>query len=144
MSLWFPAGNLIVPVHRYLYLRPEDSALAHPNLLSVIEAGEDNGRYYLVTEYEEGISYHDYIGRYGPLHERDALTFLSQIAEVLSYAWKEQKLLHREIKPENILIKEDSKEAKLTDFGVAKPMTDEALNLTGMGFTIGTPDYMSH
>ena len=130
-------------VERFLQEIKITSGLAHPNLLSVIEAGEDNGRYYLVTEYEEGISYHDYIGRYGPLHERDALTFLSQIAEVLSYAWKEQKLLHREIKPENILIKEDSKEAKLTDFGVAKPMTDEALNLTGMGFTIGTPDYMS-
>lgn len=130
-------------VERFLQEIKITSALSHPNLLSVIEAGEDNGRYYLVTEYEEGISYHDYIGRYGPLHERDALRFLSQIAEVLNYAWKEQKLLHREIKPENILIKEDSKEAKLTDFGIAKPMTDEAMNLTGMGFTIGTPDYMS-
>ena len=130
-------------VERFLQEIKITSTLSHPNLLSVIEAGEDNGRYYLVTEYEEGISYHDYIGRYGPLHERDALSFLAQIAEVLNYAWKEKKLLHREIKPENILIKEDSKEAKLTDFGVAKPMTDEALNLTGMGFTIGTPDYMS-
>jgi len=130
-------------VERFLQEIKITSSLSHPNLLSVIEAGEDNGRYYLVTEYEEGISYHDYIGRYGPLHERDALNFLSQIAEVLNYAWKEKKLLHREIKPENILIKEDSKEAKLTDFGVAKPMSDEALNLTGMGFTIGTPDYMS-
>ncbi|MCM8525725.1 MAG: protein kinase [Lentisphaeraceae bacterium] len=130
-------------VERFLQEIKITSTLSHPNLLSVIEAGEDNGRYYLVTQYEEGISFHDYIGRYGPLHEKDALNFLSQIAEVLNYAWKEKKLLHREIKPENILIKEDSKEAKLTDFGVAKPMSDEALNLTGMGFTIGTPDYMS-
>ncbi|MCM8541784.1 MAG: serine/threonine protein kinase [Lentisphaeraceae bacterium] len=130
-------------VERFLQEIKITSSLAHPNLLSVIEAGEDNGRYYLVTQYEEGISYHDYIGRYGPLHEKDALKFLIQIAEVLNYAWKEKKLLHREVKPENILIKEDSKEAKLTDFGVAKPMSDEALNLTGMGFTIGTPDYMS-
>ena len=130
-------------VERFLQEIKITSTLTHPNLLSVLEAGEDNGRYYLVTEYEEGISYHDYIGRYGPLHEKDALNFLTQIAEVLNYAWKEKRLLHREIKPENILIKEDTKEAKLTDFGVAKPMSDEALNLTGMGFTIGTPDYMS-
>ena len=130
-------------VDRFLQEIKITSNLAHPNLLSVIEAGEDAGRYYLVTEYEEGISYHDYIGRYGPLHEQDALHFLCQIAEVLCYAWKEKKLLHREIKPENILIKENSKDAKLTDFGVAKPMSDEAMNLTGMGFTIGTPDYMS-
>ena len=130
-------------VERFLQEIKITSTLAHPNLLSVIEAGEDNGRYYLATDYEEGISYHDYIGRYGPLHEKDALNFLCQIAEVLNYAWKEKKLLHREIKPENILIKEDTKDAKLTDFGVAKPMSDEALNLTGMGFTIGTPDYMS-
>ena len=130
-------------VERFLQEIKLTASLSHPNLLSVIEAGEDNGRYYLVTEYEEGISYHDYIGRYGPLHEKDALNFLIQIVEVLKYAWKEKKLLHREIKPENILIREDSKDAKLTDFGVAKTLEGEALNLTGMGFTIGTPDYMS-
>ena len=119
------------------------ASLKHPNLLSVIEAGEDNGRYYLVTEYEEGISFYDYIGRYAPIHEKDVLNILIQIAEVLNYAWKEKKLLHREIKPENILIKEGSNDARLTDFGVAKIMEDNTLNLTGMGFTIGTPEYMS-
>jgi serine/threonine protein kinase len=130
-------------VERFLQEIKITASLAHPNLLSVIEAGEDNGRYYLVTEYEEGVSFHDYIGRYGPLHEKDSLSFLIQIAEVLQYAWKEKKLLHREIKPSNILIKNESKEAKLTDFGVAKVLSEDTLNLTGMGFTIGTPEYMS-
>ena len=130
-------------VERFLQEIKITASLQHGNLLCVLEAGEDNGRYYLVTEYEEGISYHDYIGRYGPLPEKDALRFLAQIADVLKYAWAEKKLLHREIKPENILIKEGSKEAKLTDFGVAKTLEGDSLNLTGMGFTIGTPDYMS-
>ena len=130
-------------VERFLQEIKISASLSHPNLLSVIEAGEDNGRYYLVTEYEEGISFHDHIGRYAPIHEKDVLNILIQIAEVLNYAWKEKKLLHREIKPENILIKEGSKDAKLTDFGVAKVMEDDGMNLTGMGFTIGTPEYMS-
>lgn len=130
-------------VERFLQEIKISASLKHPNLLSVIEAGEDNGRYYLVTEYEEGISFHDYIGRYAPIHEKDVLKILIQIAEVLNYAWKEKKLLHREVKPENILIKEGSNDAKLTDFGVAKVMEDDTLNLTGMGFTIGTPEYMS-
>jgi len=130
-------------IERFIQEMKITSSLSHENLLSVVEGGEDNGRYYLVTEYENGISFHDFIGRYAPLDEKEALNYLMQIAEVLAYAWDEKKLLHREIKPENILIKEDEKKAKLTDFGVAKTLDDDSMNLTGAGFTIGTPDYMS-
>ncbi|NQZ57412.1 MAG: protein kinase, partial [Lentisphaeraceae bacterium] len=130
-------------VERLLQEMDITSSLSHPNLLSVIEGGEDNGRYYLVTEYEDGITLEDYLGRYAPLDERDALDFLVQISQVLSYAWHEKKLLHREIKPSNILVNEDTKQVKLTDFGVAKSLEGDSLNLTGVGFTIGSPEYMS-
>ncbi|MCM8532360.1 MAG: serine/threonine protein kinase [Lentisphaeraceae bacterium] len=119
------------------------SSLKHENLLSAIEAGEDRGNHYLVTEYEEGISLHDHIGRYAPLPEKDSIHFLMQIAEVLRYAWNEKKLLHREVKPKNILVLKGNENAKLTDFGIAKVMKEDTPDLTGMGFTIGTPEYMS-
>ncbi|MCM8537063.1 MAG: serine/threonine protein kinase [Lentisphaeraceae bacterium] len=130
-------------LERFLQEIKISSSLKHENLLSAIEAGEDRGNHYLVTEYEEGISLHDHIGRYAPLPEKDSIHFLMQIAEVLRYAWNEKKLLHREVKPKNILVLKGNQNAKLTDFGIAKVMKEDTPDLTGMGFTIGTPEYMS-
>lgn len=118
--------------------------LKHPNLISVIEGGEDNGRYYLATEYEAGITYKDYLGRYGPIKDTEALKITIQIASALQYIWNEKKLLHRDLKPRNFLINEDTKTVKLTDLGIAKVLEEgNTLDLTGAGFTIGTPEYMS-
>ena len=130
-------------VSRFLREIEFTKSLNHPNLLSVIEAGEDMGRYFLVTDYEPGITFYDYIGRYGPVDEKEAVKFIMAIAEVLRYAWDEKKLLHRDIKPQNIIIRDD-KEVRLADFGITKSLdnTDD-MNLTGQGFSIGTPDYMS-
>ena len=118
--------------------------MKHDNLLAVLESGEDAGRHYIVNEYAEGLTLQDHIGRYGPLDEKQSLQLISEIAAVLDHAWQQSKLIHRDIKPQNILITKADTKAKLMDFGIAKELEDESnLDLTGAGFTIGTPEYMS-
>ena len=119
-------------------------SLQHENLLSYIEAGQDNETYFLVTAHEPGMTLEEKLKKEGHVDEKSALAYLISIAEVLKYTWEDndRKLLHRDIKPQNIYITADNK-AKLTGFGIAKSSDGQALGLTGVGFTIGTPEYMS-
>jgi eukaryotic-like serine/threonine-protein kinase len=117
------------------------SSLTHENLLSALEAGQDGETYFLVTAHEPGQSLEELI-KQGAIEEKLVLSILISIAEVLKYTWDERKLLHRDLKPENIFITEEGK-AKLTGFGIAKSSEGQSMGLTGVGFTIGTPEYMS-
>ncbi len=118
------------------------SSLQHPNLLSAVEAGQDGDTYFLVTAHEPGQSLEEIIKRDGKVEEKKILNYIISIAEVLQYTWDQRKLLHRDLKPQNIFITE-SGVAKLTGFGIAKSSEGQSLGLTGVGFTIGTPEYMS-
>ena len=118
------------------------SSMKHKSLLSAVDKGEDNGTYFLVTAHEPGVSLEEKIKSNGAVDEKSALNYLVSIADVLGYTWNERKLLHRDIKPQNIFITE-SNTAKLTGFGIAKSSEGQSLGLTGVGFTIGTPEYMS-
>jgi serine/threonine protein kinase len=120
------------------------SSLKHPNLLGAIEAGQDAETYFLVTTYETGmVGLNAALQKNGPLDEALALQYMINIAEVLQYTWNERKILHRDIKPQNIQVKPNG-EAKLTGFAIAKSSEDkQSMGLTGVGFTIGTPEYMS-
>ena len=118
------------------------SSLKHPNLLPAIEAGQDNETYFLVTAHEAGMSLEERLKSGDPLDEKTAINHLISISKVLKYTWDERKLLHRDVKPQNIFITQDGK-AKLTGFGIAKSSDGQSLGLTGVGFTIGTPEYMS-
>ena len=131
-------------VERFFREMKISEKLKHDNLLTVLESGEDAGRHYIVNEYAEGLTLQDHIGRYGPLDEKQSLQLVSDIASVLDHAWQQSKLIHRDIKPQNVLITKSDTKAKLMDFGIAKELEDENnLDLTGAGFTIGTPEYMS-
>ncbi len=118
-------------------------SLMHPNILSAIDAGADSGVYYLVTEHKPGktlrlcLKEHD-----GHMAEKQALKLLTPIAEALQYAWRERKILHRNVKPENVYVT-DSGDALLMNLGIAKSLADDAMQLTQTGFTVGTPEYMS-
>jgi serine/threonine-protein kinase len=120
------------------------ASLKHPGILGVIGAGEESGRLFLVSEYQEGMSLADHIGRYGILEEKDALEFAAQIADALAHAWEDRKVVHRDIRPANIQITAEPRTAKILDFGIAKSLEQDVdANLTGAGFTVGTPEYMS-
>jgi putative two-component system response regulator len=112
--------------------------LKHPNILEVFDFGYEDGAAYLVLELVEGGTLEDRIGR--PIHLREVLRILEQLASALDYA-HERGILHRDIKPSNILIHSDGTPV-LGDFGLAR-MTGALGRLTSSGTVMGTPEYMS-
>ncbi|MBI2191293.1 MAG: protein kinase [Planctomycetes bacterium] len=117
------------------------AALNHPHLVMVYEIGEDQGYPFFSMEYVEGETLQRRIKREGRLALPDALSILTSVAEALDYAWTHGNIIHRDIKPDNIMIDRDGL-VKLADMGLAKS-TKEDVSLTMDGVGIGTPAYMS-
>ncbi|MCA8924836.1 MAG: protein kinase, partial [Planctomycetes bacterium] len=115
--------------------------LRHPNVVTVHEVGEEEGRPYLVMDYVEGESLAARIRREGPLDSAEAARIARSVAEALHYAHT-QALLHRDLKPANVLLAQDGT-ALLTDFGLAKEVEGEDEGPTVSGQIMGTPAYMS-
>ena len=114
--------------------------LNHTNIVRVLDYGEYQSSPYLVMEYIQGGSLKEMLEQ--PLPYGDVAAILAPIARALAYAHKKH-ILHRDVKPSNILIKEDG-QPMLADFGVAKILTlDETLDLTGTSVGVGTPYYMA-
>jgi tRNA A-37 threonylcarbamoyl transferase component Bud32 len=113
--------------------------LSHPHLVGVIDAGEDDGRPYIVFEYVEGETLKDRIRRAGRLPIDEAVAYAIEIARGLGAAHA-QNLVHRDVKPQNILIDEEGS-AKVTDFGIARSLDEDGL--TADGRVLGTTDYVS-
>src|SRR5690349_17324347 len=90
--------------------------LSHPNIVTVIDRGEDDGQQYIVFEYIDGESLKQLVARTGPLPTRRALELSVEIADALSFA-HEHGLIHRDVKPQNVLVSPDG-DAKVTDFGI--------------------------
>src|SRR5574341_898313 len=112
--------------------------LQHPNILPLFDFGEANGVPYIITPLMVGGTLADRIKR-GPMSPAEAAQIIQPVADALEYAHS-QGLLHRDIKPNNILF--DARAAPvLADFGISK-YTESASSLTGTAI-IGTPDYMS-
>lgn len=112
--------------------------LKHPNIVSVFDFGEDSGAPYLVLELVEGGTLADRL--LGPMALQQVIGLLAPIAAALDYAHSEG-VVHRDVKPSNILIHRDGTPA-LGDFGLAS-IAELALKLTGAGSVLGTPEYMS-
>ncbi|MCG6870660.1 MAG: protein kinase [Gammaproteobacteria bacterium] len=112
--------------------------LVHPNIVSVFDIGVVRERPYIAMEYIKGGNLRDRI-RAG-LGPKAALEILREIARALDYAHT-KGFIHRDVKPENILFREDGG-AVLTDFGIARPL-DDSSRLTETGVSLGTPHYMS-
>jgi eukaryotic-like serine/threonine-protein kinase len=113
--------------------------LSHPNLVGVIDAGEDDGRPYIVFEYINGRTLKRRIQEEGPLPVDEAVAYAIEIGRGLTAAHA-RKLVHRDVKPQNVLIDPDGR-AKVTDFGIARSL--EAKGLTATGRVVGTTDYVS-
>jgi eukaryotic-like serine/threonine-protein kinase len=114
--------------------------LSHPNIVTVIDRGEQDGRQFIVFEYCDGENLKALIARKGPLPEREAVQLALQIARALGFA-HEHGLVHRDVKPQNVLLNGDG-ETKVTDFGIARSL-DVHGGLTQTGTVMGTSDYIS-
>jgi hypothetical protein len=113
--------------------------LSHPNLVGVIDAGEDDGRPYIVFEYIDGRTLKRQIQEEGPLQVDEAVAYAIEIGRGLTAAHA-RKLVHRDVKPQNVLIDPDGR-AKVTDFGIARSLEQKGMTATGR--VLGTTDYVS-
>ncbi len=107
------------------------AGLTHPNIVSVYDVCEDNGRYFIVMELVEGITLKEYINLNGRLTMDQALDFSMQVASGLEAA-HEHHVIHRDIKPQNIIVSKNGN-LKVTDFGIAKAATSNTMSTAGMG-----------
>ena len=107
------------------------AGLTHPNIVSVYDVSEDNGRYFIVMELVEGITLKEYINLNGRLSMDQALDFSIQIASGVEAA-HEHHVIHRDIKPQNIIVSKNGN-LKVTDFGIAKAATSNTMSTAGMG-----------
>jgi eukaryotic-like serine/threonine-protein kinase len=112
--------------------------LTHPNIVTVIDRGEQEGRQFIVFEYIDGENLKELTNR-GPLDVREAIRLSLQVAHALSFA-HERGLVHRDVKPQNVLLNEDS-QAKVTDFGIARSL--DVHGVTQTGTVLGTSDYIA-
>ena len=114
--------------------------LVHPNIVSIFDVGVDNGIYYIVMELIQGKTLKEIIvEERGPLPWKWSVNVAIQIASALEMAHK-NNIIHRDIKPHNIIITEDGI-AKVTDFGIAKAVSNSTI--TAFGTTIGSVHYFS-
>ncbi len=110
----------------------------HPNIVPIYDAGDAEGQFFIAMRYIQGFDLKTLIKRDGPLNVGRTLFILEQAASALDAA-HERDLVHRDVKPANILIEEPSDRVFLTDFGVVKHTASHGLTRTG--FFIGTVDY---
>jgi len=115
--------------------------LLHPNIVAVLDAGEENGFRYFVTNYEKGFYLNEYLEHRGQLDEMESARLVKGLADALDYAWSEQRIVHRNVCPNTILIAKGNA-PMLTDFGLAKSLGNDA-KLTLQGYAVGDPLYMS-
>jgi hypothetical protein len=113
--------------------------LSHPHVVGVIDAGEDDGRSYIVFEYVEGETLKERIRRMGRLPIPEAVAYSIEIARALGAAHSHH-IVHRDVKPQNVMI-DDEGSAKVTDFGIARTLDEDGLTVDGR--VLGTTDYVS-
>lgn len=117
------------------------AVMKHPNIVDTYNVGEANGYYFIAMEYVEGRSLKEYLSEKGSLPPDESIRILKDVASALDYA-HQQGFVHRDVKPSNVLIDEETDRALLTDFGVVKAL-HEGTHLTHTGTFIGTLKYAS-
>lgn len=113
--------------------------LEHPNIVSIYEVGEDEGRMFIAMEFLEGGTLRDKMEREGAISQEDAVEIFSQVLEGLAFA-HDKGVVHRDVKPENIQLLPDGR-VVITDFGIARLKFEPSITMDGQIF--GTPSYMS-
>ncbi len=115
------------------------ASLTHSNIVSIFDVGFDMGRHYIIMEYVDGITLKEYISEKKKLEYREALSIAYQISGALQAA-HQKSIVHRDIKPHNILVTEDGR-IKVADFGIARSSTHKTISTNGD--IIGSVHYIS-
>jgi serine/threonine protein kinase/beta-lactam-binding protein with PASTA domain len=126
-------------VHRFRREAQAAASLSHPNVVSIYDVGVEGDIHYIIMEYVEGSTLKEYITNFAPLPIDEAIQLTKQIAEALDHAHHNQ-IIHRDIKPHNILIGKNQK-VKVTDFGIARAVTSSTITHTGS--VLGSVHYFS-
>jgi serine/threonine protein kinase len=130
---------------RSRFLREAEMAaqLSHPNIVPIYSVDEKDGCVYFIMAYVDGETLAQRLSMRGRLGIVEARTLLRQVADALAYAHA-RGVIHRDIKPDNIMLSRDDGHAMVTDFGIARAADDTTgTRLTATGVAIGTPAYMS-
>ena len=127
-------------VERFKHEARSVAQLQHPNIVTVIDRGEEDGRQYIVFEFIDGENLKELVVRKGRLDLRDALEIAHEIARGLAFA-HDHGLIHRDVKPQNVLLNGDGR-AKVTDFGIARSL-DVDHGVTQTGTILGTSNYIA-
>ncbi|WP_077622066.1 Stk1 family PASTA domain-containing Ser/Thr kinase [Sediminibacillus massiliensis] len=115
------------------------TSLSHPNIVNIYDVGEEEGIYYMVMEYVDGLTLKQYIQTYGPIEVEESLDIMKQVASAIAHAHAND-IIHRDIKPQNILVDSFGK-VKVTDFGIAVALS--ATSLTQTNSVLGSVHYLS-
>ncbi len=107
------------------------AALEHPNIVNIYDVGSENGLHYIVMEYVEGITLKTYIEKKGQLSFKESISISIQVARGIEAAHNKH-LIHRDIKPQNIMISTEGK-VKVTDFGIARAASSNTISADVMG-----------
>ena len=118
--------------------------LDHPHIVTAFEAGEDQGQYFLAMTMVDGFTLDELVEREGPMDEQQGLQTALAVAEALEYTWREHHILHRDVKPANIMIHRDGS-TKLLDVGIALAVEKgvDAVDQPEEKMLVGTPYYIS-
>ncbi|MCP3739046.1 Stk1 family PASTA domain-containing Ser/Thr kinase [Rossellomorea sp. BNER] len=115
------------------------TSLAHPNIVSIFDVGEEDDLYYIVMEYVDGMTLKQYIQQHSPVSVEKVLDIMTQITSAISHA-HQNHIIHRDIKPQNILI-DNHGNVKITDFGIAMALS--ATSITQTNSVLGSVHYLS-
>jgi len=122
--------------------------IKHPNIVEVYSFGSHGLYYYIEMEYVRGFNAFEYLKQWGTISCKKVAAIGIFIASALGEAWDRKKMIHRDVKPQNIIIVEDPQDGalinvKLCDLGIAKVLDPHAASFTRTGFMVGTPHYVA-
>ncbi|MBI4027356.1 MAG: protein kinase [Verrucomicrobia bacterium] len=144
-AIKFLSGELTAKkefITRFVNEAASCAALDHENIIRVFEAGQDDGMYFMVMEFVDGVDLAHFLDVQDKVKEAQSLPWLKQTAHALQYAHS-RGIVHRDIKPENIMLTHDGK-VKIADLGLSKNLVaDKDFSMTMSGTVIGTPYYIS-
>ncbi|MBI3097250.1 MAG: serine/threonine protein kinase [Planctomycetes bacterium] len=133
-------GQRQAMVKRFIREAQQAARLEHPNVVQVYDVGLQNGRHFIVMQYVAGMSVEELVRKRGRLPASEALVLIGQAAAGLGAA-HEQNIIHRDVKPSNLLVDEGGR-LKVADFGLSREVNaDSSLSQTGQ--ILGTPNFIS-